>query len=397
LAWNPSKFAEIGATFSVFPISKNRTWSIDLRKIRLPARSIMSFRMLVRNWISALSQMPEQHRRPTTDAFFHVVMVMKGFLFSVTFCTIPCLYDQMEGWRTGPCTGNRQLKSGSSEADPDGRIPRVRRSENMIWTMRIPRAALFAATLSSAFFSLPQAALAAQAGSAASAQTENPAVSAAAARLNKAQYRNVKVSVDHGIATLTGFVNLYEYKADAEKRVRKAAGVTAVRNLIEVEGPSLSDKDLQAKLAEDLAYDRVGWGDAAFNAITVGVDHGVVTLGGHARTDVDKDSALALVATTHGVKDVVDEIEVDPVSIMDNEIRRNVARAIYGYSFLSKYAVDPVRPIRISVQNGHVELYGVVDSQADKDVAFIRANGVSGVFSVKNYLRIAGQPVETRK
>jgi osmotically-inducible protein OsmY len=169
-----------------------------------------------------------------------------------------------------------------------------------------------------------------------------------------------------------------------------------VRNLIEVAGPSISDKDLQAKLTEELAYDRVGYGNA-FNAITVSVDHGVATVGGHARTDVDKDSALALVATTHGVKDVVDEIEVDPVSIMDGRIRMEVARAVYGYTSLNKYAVDPAKPIRISVQNGHVELYGIVDSQADKDTAFIRANGVPGVFSVKNYLQVAGQPAETQK
>jgi hyperosmotically inducible protein len=275
----------------------------------------------------------------------------------------------------------------------------AKRSENMIWTMRIPRTALVAAALAGAFFSFPAALLAApRTGSAsAQAQAENPAADSAAARLNKAQYHNVKVSVDQGIATLTGSVDLYEYKADAEKRVRKAKGITAVRNLIEVAGPLVSDKDLQSKLAEDLAYDRVGWGDAAFNAITVGVNHSVVTLGGHARTDVDKDSALALVATTHGVKDVVDDIEVDPVSIMDDGIRREVARAIYGYSFLSKYAVDPVKPIRISVQNGHVELYGLVDSQADKNAAFIRANGVSGVFSVKNHLQVAGQPAETQK
>jgi osmotically-inducible protein OsmY len=275
----------------------------------------------------------------------------------------------------------------------------AKRSENMIWTMRIPRTALVAAALAGAFFSFPAALLAApRTGSAsAQAQAENPAADSAAARLNKAQYHNVKVSVDQGIATLTGSVDLYEYKADAEKRVRKAKGITAVRNLIDVAGPIVSDKDLQSKLAEDLAYDRVGWGDAAFNAITVGVNHSVVTLGGHARTDVDKDSALALVATTHGVKDVVDDIEVDPVSIMDDGIRREVARAIYGYSFLSKYAVDPVKPIRISVQNGHVELYGLVDSQADKNAAFIRANGVSGVFSVKNHLQVAGQPAETQK
>jgi osmotically-inducible protein OsmY len=57
----------------------------------------------------------------------------------------------------------------------------------------------------------------------------------------------------------------------------------------------------------------------------------------------------------------------------------------------TKYAIDPVKPIRISVQNGNVGLYGQVDSQADKDVAYLRANGVPGVFSVKNYLDVANQ------
>jgi osmotically-inducible protein OsmY len=311
----------------------------------------------------------------------------------------------MDEWQAASLNGFPELAIGSRQsaqgavAGFDSCVQSAKRRENMTWTMRIPRAALVTATLAGAFFSFPPASLAAARidSVSASATAENPAADAAAARLNKAQYRNVKVSVEQGIATLTGSVDIYEYKADAEKRVRKAKGVTAVRNLIEVAAPPISDKDLQAKLAEDLAYDRVGWGDAAFNSITVGVNHGVVTLGGHARTDVDKDSALALVATTRGVKDVLDEIEVDPVSIMDNEIRREVARSIYGYAFLSKYAVDPIKPIRISVQNGHVELYGLVDTQADKNAAFIRANGVSGVFSVKNYIQVAGQPAETQK
>jgi osmotically-inducible protein OsmY len=270
----------------------------------------------------------------------------------------------------------------------------------MRWTKRNIRASLVAAALAGFFFSLPQTSLAAgrtqSSDAALTTQTEDPAASAAAARLDKKQYRDVKVSVENGIATLTGSVDFYEYKADAEKRVRKAKGITAVRNLIEVGGPEISDQELQAKLAEKLAYDRVGYGNT-FNVISVGVEHGVVTLGGHARTDVDKDSALALVATTHGVKDVVGEIEVDPVSIMDDQTRMAVARAVYGYPSLNRYATDPAKPIRISVQNGHVELYGTVDSQSDKDVAFIRANGVSGVFSVKNYLQVAGQPAETPK
>jgi hyperosmotically inducible protein len=216
------------------------------------------------------------------------------------------------------------------------------------------------------------------------------------AKLNKSQFKDVKVSVDGGVATLTGTVSLYEYKRDAENRARKAKGVTAVRNEIQVAGANVSDNELKAKLAEKLAYDRVGYGNA-FNSITVNVENGVVTLGGHARTDVDKDSAVSLVSTYPGVKDVVNEIEVDPTSIMDDQTRLRVARAIYGYPSLNKYAVDPARPIRISVQNGHVELYGVVDSKADKDTAYIRANGVSGVFSVKNYLQVAGQPSESEK
>lgn len=51
------------------------------------------------------------------------------------------------------------------------------------------------------------------------------------------------------------------------------------------------------------------------------------------------------------------------------------ARLVYGYPSLFKYAIDPGRPIRISVQNGHVTLYGSVDSEADRDIANIRANG----------------------
>ena len=216
-------------------------------------------------------------------------------------------------------------------------------------------------------------------------------------KLNKSQFKDVKVSLDsNGIATLTGTVNLYEYKRDAANRVRKAKNVTAVRNDIQVAGPSTSDEELKKKLGEKLTYDRVGYGNA-FNAISLNVENGVVTLGGHARTDVDKDSAVALVSTYPGVKDVVDDIEVDPTSIMDDQTRLAIARAVYGYPSLNKYSIDPAKPIRISVQNGHVELYGVVDSKADKDAAYLRANSVPGVFSVKNYLQVAGQQSESEK
>lgn len=218
----------------------------------------------------------------------------------------------------------------------------------------------------------------------------------AAARLNKKQFQNVKVTVNGGVAALTGSVDLYEYKNDAQKRVLHAKGVTAVRNDIRVTGTNVSDHDLQAKLSEELAYDPNAYG-RTFDAITLNVSDGVVTLGGHAHNYVDRDSALSIVSTTPGVKDVVDNLEVDPVSPMDDRIRMEVARAVYGFPSLNKYAINPVKPIRIAVQNGNVELYGVVDSKADKDAANIRANGVAGVFSVKNYLQVAGEPAEAPK
>jgi len=103
-----------------------------------------------------------------------------------------------------------------------------------------------------------------------------------------------------------------------------------VQNLIEVAGPVVEDVTLRNKLAEKLTYDRVGYGTTAFNAFTIGVQNGVVTLGGVAYGPTDKDSAISLVSNFPGVKDVVDNIEVAPVSPMDDRIRLATARAVYG-------------------------------------------------------------------
>src|ERR1017187_8159063 len=265
----------------------------------------------------------------------------------------------------------------------------------MITTKRHTAIPLMVATFAAVLLSLPQVSLAARSAGAV-AQDDNSVNRQVESQLNKSRFKNVKISVENGIATLTGTVDLYEYKADADKRVHKVKGISGVRNQIEVAGPTVSDQELQNKLAEKLSYDRVGYGNA-FNAIGVKVENGAVTVGGHARTDVDKDSALALVSTYPGVKDVLDEIEVDPVSMIDDQTRLQVARAIYGYPSLNKYSMDPAKPIRISVQNGNVELYGTVDTEADKDAANIRANGIPGVFSVKNYLQVANKPTEAKK
>ena len=88
------------------------------------------------------------------------------------------------------------------------------------------------------------------------------------------------------------------------------------------------------------------------------------------------------------VEKVIDNIEVLPVSPMDDQIRRAEFRAIYRDPALQRYALGPVPPIHIIVKDGHVTLEGVVANQGDKNLVNIRANAVPGVFSVTNNLRI---------
>jgi osmotically-inducible protein OsmY len=216
--------------------------------------------------------------------------------------------------------------------------------------------------------------------------------------LSGKQFSGVQAAVKDGVVDLTGSVKVFANKEDADKRVHRIKDVAAVRNDIEVGSgeTTVSDQQLQENLLKKIQYDRVGYGTTAFNAISVSVQNGVVTLGGTAYGPVDASSAVADAAYMPGVKDVVNEISVDPVSPMDDRTRIAVYRAVYGFPMLNKYAIDPAKPIRISVQNGHVTLFGVVDSQADKDAAGIRANGVPGVFSVKNDLQVAGQPSDSR-
>jgi hyperosmotically inducible periplasmic protein len=215
--------------------------------------------------------------------------------------------------------------------------------------------------------------------------------------LDNKRFKDVKASVHDGVVTLTGTVGVYSEKEEADKKAHHRKNVRGVENLIEVAGPSVDDVTLRDHLAEKLTYDRVGYGTTAFNAFTIGVQNGVVTLGGVAYGPMDRDSAISLVSNMPGVKDVVDNIEVAPTSPMDDRIRLATARAIYGAPQLNKYAIDPAKPIRITVVNGNVTLSGVVDDEGDRDVANIRANGVPGVFKVVNNLQVAGKSQDKEK
>ena len=113
---------------------------------------------------------------------------------------------------------------------------------------------------------------------------------------------------------------------------------------------------------------------------------GTVTLLGQVARPVLKSDAENVVKHIEGVEKVVNNIEVLPTSINDDQIRRAAYRAIYGNEVLSQYQLRAVPPIHIIVKNGHITLEGVVARSMDKQIAGVQANTVQGAFSVTNNL-----------
>ncbi len=125
-----------------------------------------------------------------------------------------------------------------------------------------------------------------------------------------------------------------------------------------------------------------------FDYIAYKVDGYNVTLLGQVVRPTLKSDAENVVKRIEGVEKVDDQIEVLPPSSMDDRLRMRLFHAIYGYPALQRYELGVQKPIRIIVKNGNVSLEGVVDSEADKNLVGMRANSVSGVFSVTNNLQV---------
>ena len=129
-----------------------------------------------------------------------------------------------------------------------------------------------------------------------------------------------------------------------------------------------------------------------FDNIEFRVDGNKVTLMGQVTRPILKSSAEAVVKDIEGVESVNNQIEVLPLSPNDDRLRIAAYRAIYGFNGLRRYALPVIKPIRIIVKNENLTLEGIVDTETDKNLVYIRANGVHGVFSVTNNLRVEKPP-----
>src|SRR5579864_6985696 len=125
-----------------------------------------------------------------------------------------------------------------------------------------------------------------------------------------------------------------------------------------------------------------------FDNIAYKVQGGTVTLLGQVVRPSLKSDAENAVKHIEGVDHVDNQIEILPPSSQDDAIRIALFRAIYQYPSLQKYEMGVQKPIRIIVKNGRVTLEGVVDSEADKNLAGVRANSVPGIFQVTNNLQV---------
>jgi hyperosmotically inducible periplasmic protein len=123
-----------------------------------------------------------------------------------------------------------------------------------------------------------------------------------------------------------------------------------------------------------------------FDSVSGTVDNGLVTLTGKVTMPFKKTDIGRRAAQVAGVREVINNIEVLPVSSYDEELRLRIARAIYGNSAFWQYGARANPPIHIIVEHGHVTLTGVVNSNVDRMLARSLATGF-GELSVTNDLR----------
>lgn len=167
------------------------------------------------------------------------------------------------------------------------------------------------------------------------------------------------------------------------------AGIGAARNSDGAAQEATGPQRMQDRISREVFHELVMLPQLSiFDNLQYKVDGNKVTLMGQVRNAILKDSAEKVVKKIEGVESVDNQIEILPPSPNDDRIRREVARAIFNDDRLFHYSMGSVPPIHIIVKGGHVSLEGVVDSQADKDAATIRAKGVPGVFSVENHLQV---------
>jgi osmotically-inducible protein OsmY len=194
---------------------------------------------------------------------------------------------------------------------------------------------------------------------------------------------SVTVSVKGGQVTLAGTVPSLWVKDEAVKRARKVNDIKEVVSTLAV-ARGESDTDLAEAVAGTL---RGSIFLTVFDDVSVMVVGGVATLTGSVTTPYKAQGMVEAVSRVEGVQQVINRIEVLPVSMFDDQIRYAVAARIYNDPAFFRYGTQANPPIHIIVKSGRVTLTGAVGSEMDRRLAEMLAREVFGVLGVENALR----------
>ncbi len=164
-----------------------------------------------------------------------------------------------------------------------------------------------------------------------------------------------------------------------------AATPEAQQEKTRAEGRATAEQNIARKVLHEL---RMLPYYSVFDNLEYRVQGYTVILSGQVVRPTLKSDAEARVKKIEGVEKVVNRIEILPVSNHDDRIRRATYSAIYRNPAMERYAIQPVPPIHIIVKGGRVRLVGVVAREMDKNIAYVQARGVPGVFSVSNELHV---------
>jgi len=198
------------------------------------------------------------------------------------------------------------------------------------------------------------------------------------------KHGNVQVSVDNGVATLSGTVDSVGYKMDAERAARKVDGVTVVDH-ITVHADDVTPRQIAEQARKDiLTY----YAYTIFDNVNLQLLDGRLVVSGQVTQPFKKSDIGNFLAHIKGVAELDDNLEVLPTSQYDDRLRLAVARAIYRDPFFVHYADQALPPIHIIVKNGNVTLEGVVANKLDRAKAEADARLAATYFSFTDNLRL---------
>lgn len=199
------------------------------------------------------------------------------------------------------------------------------------------------------------------------------------------KHGQVQVNFDNGIATLSGSVDSFGVKMDAERAARKVDEVRQVVDDLQVRADDVTPQQILEKARHEiLTY----YAYTIFDNIELGTQGNTLVVNGQVTQPYKKGDIGNFLAHIKGVAQLQNNLEVLPLSGFDDTARIQIARAIYGDPFFTYYGNQALPPIHIIVKNGDVTLVGVVATQMDKQKAAMDALNAGTFFSLKNDLHV---------